>query len=200
MTGQSLLLHGHGSAAQGPGDRGGRRGGASELRAQASRARGVHHRVDGQGPRRGVLVTKEHESRARGDDLPDDDGGGGRRGAPEPRRGPDGERGPRADAGDPRAAAERADARGLLARHDRRRVSELHQNAQRLLRPLLVVNPFARDLPFPDTTVRTRRDHPKYRASIRAIALLHPVPAADPPDRGGRPDRPVHEVTPGTSR
>ena len=62
---------------------------------------------------------------------------------------------------------------GLLAKHDRYRLRRLHQNAQRLLRPLAVVNPYARDLRFLDHQTRTRRDHMKYLALIRAIALLH---------------------------
>src|SRR6185369_1006413 len=50
---------------------------------------------------------------------------------------------------------------------------KLHQNAQRLLRPLLVANPFARELTFLDDRTRTRRDFPKYLALIRTVALLH---------------------------
>jgi len=49
----------------------------------------------------------------------------------------------------------------------------VHQNAQRLLKPIAVVNPYARDLTFPDSLTRTRRDHMKYLTLIRAIALLH---------------------------
>jgi DNA primase catalytic core len=62
---------------------------------------------------------------------------------------------------------------GLLARQDRAGVISLHQNAQRLLRPLLVVNPYADRLTFADTKLRTRRDHVKYLTLIRAVALLH---------------------------
>ena len=50
---------------------------------------------------------------------------------------------------------------------------KLHQDAQRLLRPLLVVNPYARALTFRDDRTRTRRDHLKYLTLIRALALLH---------------------------
>jgi DNA primase len=62
---------------------------------------------------------------------------------------------------------------GLLARADRQRILKVHQDAQRLLRPLLVANPFARKLGFLDTQTRARRDHMKYLTLIRAIALLH---------------------------
>jgi len=72
-----------------------------------------------------------------------------------------------------RQQRERQTLAGLLAERDRARVRKLHQNAQRLLRPLLVVNPYARGLTFRDDRTRTRRDHLKYLPLIRALALLH---------------------------
>lgn len=62
---------------------------------------------------------------------------------------------------------------GLLASNDKQVITGLHQNAQRLLKPVLVVNPFADQLTFLDDKTRTRRDHMKYLTLIRAIALLH---------------------------
>jgi DNA primase len=62
---------------------------------------------------------------------------------------------------------------GLLASQARDEVVKVHQDAQRLLAPVLVVNPFAEQLSFADGRTRTRRDHPKYLTLIRAIALLH---------------------------
>ncbi len=62
---------------------------------------------------------------------------------------------------------------GLLAKRERDRIIRLYQNAQRLIRPLFVANPFARELTFLDHQTRTRRDHMKYLTLIRAIALLH---------------------------
>lgn len=62
---------------------------------------------------------------------------------------------------------------GLLRRQERIEILKIHRNAQRLLKPLLVVNPYARELTFPSSTTRTRRDHTKYLALIRAVALLH---------------------------
>ena len=62
---------------------------------------------------------------------------------------------------------------GLLRRQERLEILRVHRNAQRLLKPLLVVNPYARELTFPSSTTRTRRDHTKYLALIRAVALLH---------------------------
>ena len=62
---------------------------------------------------------------------------------------------------------------GLLARQERAEIVKLHRNAQRLIRPLLVVNPYAPRLTFLDDKTRTRRDHMKYLTLIRTIALLH---------------------------
>ncbi len=62
---------------------------------------------------------------------------------------------------------------GLLARQERQEILKLHRNAQRLLKPLFVVNPYARGLTFVDSQTRTRRDHTKYLALIRSVALLH---------------------------
>jgi len=52
-------------------------------------------------------------------------------------------------------------------------VRHLHQNAQRLLRPLQVYNPFADRLSFASDRTRLRRDHSKYLTLIQSIALLH---------------------------
>jgi len=62
---------------------------------------------------------------------------------------------------------------GLLAGVERDSVTTLHRNAQRLLEPLSVVNPFADRLTFADTFTRTRRDHVKYLTLIAAVTLLH---------------------------
>jgi DNA primase len=62
---------------------------------------------------------------------------------------------------------------GLLAKERREELLKLHRNAQRLLQPLAVVNPYAGQLSFRDDQTRSRRDHVKYLTLIRAIALLH---------------------------
>ena len=62
---------------------------------------------------------------------------------------------------------------GLQAKQDKQRLVTLHQNAQRLLRPLAVVNPYADQLTFLSDRTRTRRDHEKYLTLIDTIALLH---------------------------
>jgi hypothetical protein len=62
---------------------------------------------------------------------------------------------------------------GLLARADKHAILTLHQNAQRLLQPLAVVNPYSKHLTFIDDRTRTRRDHEKYLTLIDSLALLH---------------------------
>jgi DNA primase len=61
---------------------------------------------------------------------------------------------------------------GHLLQRKRAKLVRLHRNAQRLLRPLAVVN--NHDVgEFPDTMMRARRDHAKLLTLIDAIALLH---------------------------
>ncbi|WOA50897.1 CHC2 zinc finger domain-containing protein [Dickeya solani] len=62
---------------------------------------------------------------------------------------------------------------GLLMENEKSYLTELHQNAQRLLKPLKVVNPFASQLTFLSDKTRTRRDHMKYLTLIQSVALLH---------------------------
>ena len=71
---------------------------------------------------------------------------------------------------------------GLLAASDREAITLMHQNAQRLLKPVQGVNPYADRLTFLDDKTRMRRDHLKYLTLIRAVALLH------------QQQRPVREV------
>ena len=62
---------------------------------------------------------------------------------------------------------------GLAKREAKTAILTTHQNAQRLLRSLAVVNPYADRLTFLDDRTRTRRDHEKYLTLIDVIALLH---------------------------
>ncbi len=62
---------------------------------------------------------------------------------------------------------------GLKARQEKARLLRLHRNAQRLVRPLAVVNPYADRLTFLSDKTRTRRDHEKYLTLIDTVALLH---------------------------
>jgi DNA primase catalytic core len=61
---------------------------------------------------------------------------------------------------------------GHVLRRKRAKLVRLHRNAQRLLRPITVVN--NHDVgEFPDYMTRARRDHNKLLTLIEAIALLH---------------------------
>ena len=62
---------------------------------------------------------------------------------------------------------------GLERKEAKTAILTTHRNAQRLLRPLAVVNPWADQLTFLDDRTRTRRDHEKYLTLIDVIALLH---------------------------
>jgi hypothetical protein len=62
---------------------------------------------------------------------------------------------------------------GLFASQAKAKLLTVHRNAQRLLRPLSVRNPYADRLSFPDERTRLRRDHEKYLTLIDTIALLH---------------------------
>lgn len=62
---------------------------------------------------------------------------------------------------------------GLRLKKEKQRLLALLRNAQRLLDPVDVVNPWADQLTFTAARTRTRRDHEKYLTLIDAIALLH---------------------------
>ena len=52
-------------------------------------------------------------------------------------------------------------------------ICTLHQNAQRLLKPLKVIIPWAGQLTFRSDQTRMRRDHQKYLSLIASLTLLH---------------------------
>ena len=62
---------------------------------------------------------------------------------------------------------------GLLRQAERDRTMRLHQNAQRLLRPLKVLNPFAGKLTYPAHGLKMRREQKKYLTLLKSMALLH---------------------------
>ncbi|VAW60938.1 DNA primase, phage associated [hydrothermal vent metagenome] len=62
---------------------------------------------------------------------------------------------------------------GLTLKQQKKTLLCLHKNAQRLLKPLSIINPYADQLTFLDSQTRTRRDHEKYLTLIDTIALLH---------------------------
>lgn len=62
---------------------------------------------------------------------------------------------------------------GVLSKKTGQRIVHRHHNAQRLLKPLLVVNPYAAHLSYPSAFLKARRDFRKYLGLIKAIAFLH---------------------------
>ena len=62
---------------------------------------------------------------------------------------------------------------GLRHQGEQDRITRVHHNAQRLLRPLRVVNPYASQLGFISSQTRHRRDHQKYLSLIQVVTLLH---------------------------
>lgn len=68
---------------------------------------------------------------------------------------------------------ERRTLAGLIAREERKDLLKRLHNAQRLLAPIEILNPYAPKLTFATTRTRNRRDHEKYLTLIDAIALMH---------------------------
>jgi DNA primase catalytic core len=62
---------------------------------------------------------------------------------------------------------------GLRLRQQTEAIVRRHWNAQRLLEPLPVVIPYADQLTFPSTWMRTRRDHARFLNLIEVSAFLH---------------------------
>jgi DNA primase len=62
---------------------------------------------------------------------------------------------------------------GVLENATAEIVQRQHHNAQRLLRPLAVVNPYVEQLTYPSDRLLHRREQKKYLALINSIALLH---------------------------
>ena len=71
------------------------------------------------------------------------------------------------------AQRERETIDGLLRHSRSTAIRDVHQNAQRLLERVAVVNPYATQLRFRADRPRTRRDHMKYLGLIRVITYLH---------------------------
>ena len=64
-------------------------------------------------------------------------------------------------------------AEGKQTKRQRDRLRKLHQNAQRLLKAVEVVNPYAAFLTFHVKQSRLRRDQMKYLVLMNTLALLH---------------------------
>jgi len=75
---------------------------------------------------------------------------------------------------------------GLRLKKKKQQLLALLRNAQRLLEPVDVVNPWADQLTFTTERTRTRRDHEKYLTLIDAITLLHQHQRGTEKDDDGR--------------
>jgi hypothetical protein len=62
---------------------------------------------------------------------------------------------------------------GLVKSKRQDAIISKHHTAQRMLKPLAVVNPFSEYLTYPNHSLRSRRDHKKYLGLIRSVAYLH---------------------------
>ena len=62
---------------------------------------------------------------------------------------------------------------GIQVQNDRKAIRNLHQNAQRLIRSITVVNNYAEQLTFRSDKTKSRRAHGHYLTLIESIALLH---------------------------
>jgi DNA primase len=63
--------------------------------------------------------------------------------------------------------------KGLIKKKESDSIIKKHQNAQRLLKNVAVVNNFDKYLSYPSDNLITRRDHDKYLGLMEAIAFLH---------------------------
>jgi len=62
---------------------------------------------------------------------------------------------------------------GIVRRRAADRTRRKHQNAQRLIEPVVVANPYAPQLTFPSVRLSARRDHVKYLGLMKSLALLY---------------------------
>jgi DNA primase catalytic core len=62
---------------------------------------------------------------------------------------------------------------GLLLKAGHQKLAQKHHHAQRLLKPLPVVIPFAKHIQFPDRKLRARRDNQRFLNLIEVLAYLH---------------------------
>ena len=67
---------------------------------------------------------------------------------------------------------ERKTLEGVMRSLEARTLRRVHRNAQRLLKPVVVVNPYAEGVKFAAHRIESRRDYEKYLSLIEAIAFL----------------------------
>jgi DNA primase len=82
--------------------------------------------------------------------------------------------------------------RARLVGHE---IAALHQDVQRLLRPVRVVIPYAASIEFPTESIRMRRDNPRFLNLVEALAFLHQYQRPLTVFATGEPsDRPLDEI------
>ena len=69
---------------------------------------------------------------------------------------------------------------GLAQKKKTEKIIRKHQSAQRLLKPIAVVNDFTPYLTYPNKSLVTRRDHEKYLGLIDVVAFLHQYQRENP--------------------
>lgn len=62
---------------------------------------------------------------------------------------------------------------GLLLKAGYPKITQKHHHAQRLLKPLPVIIPYAKYIQFPNQKLRSRRDHQRFLNLIEVLAFLH---------------------------
>jgi hypothetical protein len=62
---------------------------------------------------------------------------------------------------------------GVAIKQRKEQIVTLHQNIQRMLKPLLVVNPYGTKVNYPPEILHSRREKTKLQLLIKATALLH---------------------------
>jgi hypothetical protein len=62
---------------------------------------------------------------------------------------------------------------GLEIRENQKHIASLHQNIQRLLKPVVVLNPVGTGLNYPPEILHSRREKTKLQTLIKVVALLH---------------------------
>jgi len=86
---------------------------------------------------------------------------------------------------------------GVQGSHGVEQIRKRHQNFQRLLQPLDVVNPYADQLAYGDDRLQGRRDHPKYLNLIKTVTFLHQMQREQKtaPGPDGQPIRFIETTT-----
>ncbi len=85
---------------------------------------------------------------------------------------------------------------GILSKRNHQKLVAKHHNAQRLLKLVTIVNPYAKNLSYPTGSLKTRRDFKKYLGLIKAVSLLHQYQRKKESAASGGKEIEYIEVTP----